>query len=77
MVVLFLKTAEHVPLGSFWMDKAQWQLSLLQLEEIKIYGSESDSVDCSCGTFYGTSVPLLDLRLHFVVVVVVFIPREL
>lgn len=74
-MVLFLKKSQHVPLGRFWMDKAQWQLSLLQLEEIKIYGSGSGSVDCSCGTFYGTSVPLLDLWLDFLVVF--FIPQEL
>lgn len=60
-MILFFKTPEHVPLGSFLMDKAQWHLSLLELEEISIYGSESGSVDCSCGTFYETNVPLLDL----------------
>lgn len=75
MVISFLETPEHVPLSSFLMDKAQWQLSLLQLEQIKIYGSGAGSVDSSCGTFYGMSVPLLDLWLDFVFVV--FIPREL
>lgn len=34
-------------------------------EEIKIYGSGSRSVDCSCETFYGTSVLLLVLWLDF------------
>lgn len=32
-------------------------------EEIKIYDSGSRSVDCSCETFYGTSVLVLVLCL--------------
>lgn len=44
VMILFFKTPEHVPLSSFLMDKAQWHLSLLELEEISIYGSESGSV---------------------------------
>lgn len=32
IVILFLRTPEHVPLDSFLTDKVQWQLSLLQLK---------------------------------------------
>lgn len=32
IVILFLRTPEHVPLDSFLTDKVRWQLSLLQLK---------------------------------------------